>query len=143
MMNIMKTVTALTLSAAIVPALALSGAAFAAEGDDMQSDAMQHSSEQYMGSKPAGAIYADQVIGQTVKHRGSGEDIGQIQDLVIGDDGSIVGVVLTTSNFLGLGGQEVGLSWGQLEHTMEGDESVFYVDMDEEELKNAPEHTRE
>ncbi|MGM0451012.1 MAG: PRC-barrel domain-containing protein [Pseudomonadota bacterium] len=139
----MKTLTALTLSAAIVPAMTLSTAAFAAESDDMQADSEQHSSEQSMGAKPAGAIYAEDVIGQTVKHRETGEDVGQIEDLVIGDDGSIVGVVLTTSNFLGLGGQEVGLDWDQLEHTMEEDESAFYVDMDEEALRNAPEYTRE
>ena len=142
-MSMMKTLTALTLSAAIVPALALSTGAFAAESDDMQADAMEHSSEQYMSSKPVGAFYADEIIGKTVRHRGSDQDVGQIQDLVVGSDGSIVGVVLTTSNFLGLGGQEVGLGWSQLEHSMEEDQSVFYVDMDEESLRNAPELQRE
>ncbi|MGM0433847.1 MAG: PRC-barrel domain-containing protein [Pseudomonadota bacterium] len=104
---------------------------------------MESDSSQHMSSKSAGAVYAEDVIGETVKHRESGEEIGSIQDLVIGEDGRIAGVVITTGAFLGLGGQEVGLSWSELERTMEDDQAVFYVDMDEEELRNAPEYERE
>ncbi len=32
-----------------------------------------------MSGKPAGVIYADDVIGKTVKHRGSEEDVGEMQ----------------------------------------------------------------
>ena len=173
-MKIMKTITAVTLSAAIVPALALSTAAFAQSSDDgMQTGDQQRSSEQqgsgeeqwsseqesaseqqrsgmkqssgekYMSGKPAGGSYADELIGQTVKHRGSGEEIGEIQDLVIGKDGNVAGVVLSTGSFLGLGGQKVGLAWDQLQQSEEDNESVFYVDMDEETLRNAPEFKSE
>ncbi len=143
----MKKLTALTLSAAIVPALVLGTAAFAEDRDDMHDDDMQaeaeHAGEQYMSGKPAGAFYADDVIGKTVKHRASDEDVGEIEDLVIGEDGSILGVVISTGGFLGLGGQDVGLGWDQLQHTMEDDEYVFYVYMDEETLRNAPEYERD
>lgn len=145
MMKVMKNLTALILSAAIVPALALSTSAFAESQDGMQMDdqqrsGMQQSSgEKYISGKPAGGNYADELIGQSVKHRESGEEIGQIQDLVIGKDGNIAGVVLSTGSFLGLGGQRVGLAWDQLQQSQEGNESVFYVDMDEETLRNAPE----
>ncbi|SEP08588.1 PRC-barrel domain-containing protein [Aquisalimonas asiatica] len=138
----MKKLTALTLAAALAPALALSSAAFAEDRDDMQAEA-EHAGERYMSGKPSGAFYADDMIGKTVKHRGSDEDVGEIRDLVIGEDGRIVGVVVTTGGFLGLGGQDVGLGWDHLEHTMEDDESVFYVDMDEETLRNAPEYERD
>ncbi|WP_208297028.1 PRC-barrel domain-containing protein [Halospina denitrificans] len=147
----MKNLTALTLSAALVPALALSTAAFAESDDGMQMQDQERSSEQqrsgmqqssgekYLSGKPAGGSYADELIGQSVKHRESGEEIGQIQDLVIGKDGNIAGVVLSTGSFLGLGGQKVGLAWDQLQQSQEENESVFYVDMDEETLRNAPE----
>lgn len=142
----MKKLTSLILSVTIVPALALGTVAFAQDQgstqDDQQGIGDQHDDKQKMSVKPAGELYADDIIGQTVKHRGSGEDIGEIQDLVIGDDGHIAGVVLTTGDFLGLGGKDVSLDWEQLEHTMEENESVFYVDMDEEALRNAPEHKR-
>ena len=114
---------------------------------DQQASGEQRSGEhladqQYIDRKPAGALYADDVIGKTVKHRATGDDVGEIKDLVIGEDGRIVGVVVTTGGFLGLGGQEVGLGWNQLEHTIGDDESVFYTDMDEDTLKNAPEYDR-
>ena len=190
----MMKLNALILSAAMVPAFALSSIAFAddradqeragqeraesagqqesggqdrsglerAESTDQQragqqraeSAGQQQSSgqetagqeragEQYMSGKPAGAFYADEVIGNNVKHRGTDEDVGVIQDLVIGEDGRILGVVVTTGGFLGLGGQDVGLGWDHIEHSRENDESVFYTDMDEETLKNAPEYERD
>lgn len=144
----MKRLTALILSAAIVPAFALSTAAVAEDSDEMQESTEQHSAEQqadgeqFMTRKPAGAVYADDVIGKNVKTRGSGDEVGEVNDLIIGDDGQIIGVVVTTGTILGLGGQEVSLTWDQLEHTIEDDDSVFYVDIDEDTLKNAPEHER-
>lgn len=147
-MNTMKTLTAITLSAALVPALAFSTAAFAQEQGGMQSETADQQSgaragEQYLSSKPAGALSADDVIGKTVTHRGTDQSIGEIQDLVIGQDGRIAGVVIKTGGFMGLGGQDVGLAWDQLQHTMEEDESAFFVDMDEEKLREAPEYQNE
>ena len=136
-MNTIRTLTALTLTAVLIPAMALSTAAVA-----QSSEGMEAGSEHYMTSKPEGAMYGNEIIGQSVRHRGTDEEIGVISDLVIGSDGQIAGVVVTTGQFLGLGGQEIGLSWGQLEHTMEGDQSMFHVDMDEETLRNAPQLER-
>ncbi len=69
--------------------------------------------------------------------------VGEIQDLVIGEDGRIVGVVVKSGGFLGLGGQDIGLGWDHIEHTMEDDESVFYTDIDEETLRNSPKYERD
>ena len=99
--------------------------------------------EEFMSNKPAGALYADDLIGKNVKHRQTGDNVGEITDLIIGEDGRIAGVVVTTGTFLGLGGQEVSMSWDQLQHSMEDDDSVFYTDMDEDSLKNAPEYNRD
>jgi hypothetical protein len=196
---IMKKLTALTLSAAMVPALALGTVAFASqstegtqadeqgiddqgmerageqddelrsgeqdseewgseeqggdewgseeqageEGDQEQLSGQQGSGEQFMSRKPAGALYGDDVIGKSVKLRSSGDDIGEIEDLVIGEDGRVLGAVVTTGGFLGLGGQEIGVGWDHMQHSMEEDDSVFYVDMDEESLQNAPELERD
>jgi len=163
----MKKLTALTLAAALVPALALGTAAFAQEqggepadhegigeeqADEQRDDALrddelrageQRDDEQFMSRKPAGALYTDGVIGKTVKHRESGDNVGEIKDLIIGDDGRVLGAVITTGGFLGLGGQDVSLGWDHLERVMEDDRSVFYVDMDKETLRNAPEHERD
>ncbi len=166
----MKKLTTLILSAAIVPALALSTTAMAEKHDAMKADTEQRTGEQssgeqrtgekdtgegeqiaderrvgehQMSGKPAGAFYADNVIGKTVKHRGSDEDVGEIQDLIIGEDGRIVGVVVKTDGFLGLGGQDIGLRWDHIEHTMEDDELVLYTDLDEETLRSSPKYERD
>jgi hypothetical protein len=199
----MKKLTALILSAAIVPLLAMGTSAIADEHDDMQADTGQHADEQGvekevaeeeaaekeaadeqaadeqgagkeaadkqgaekeaadeqgaekqdagkqggdeqpMSAKPAGAFHADDVIGKTLKRRQSDEDVGEIQDLIIGEDNRIVGVVVKTSGFLGRGGQHTGLGWDRVEHTIDDDEHVFYTDIDEETLKNLPEYKRD
>ena len=137
-MNVTNTLTAMALSAALVSTFALSTAASAQSSEDMYSGGQ----EKYMTSKPEGAMFSNEVIGQSVRHRGTDQTIGVVRDLVIDRDGQLIGAVLTTGTFLGLGGQEIGLSWDQLQHTSEGGESRFYVDMDEETLRNAPELER-
>lgn len=145
----MKKLTTFILSAAFVPALALSTSAIADKHDAMKADGEQQMSgqqragEQQMTSKPAGAFYADDIIGKNIKQRNSDEEIGEIQDLIIGEDGQVVGVVVTTGAFLGLGGQEVGLAWDQVEHTVEDDESVFYTNVDEDTLRESPKYERD
>jgi hypothetical protein len=154
----MKKLTTVILSAAFVPALALSTAVIADKHGDMKADDEQRTGEQYtdeqrageqrtgeqhLSAKPEGAFYADDVIGKTIKHRGSDEDVGEIEDLVIGADGRLIGVVVKTGGFLGLGGQDVGLGWDHIEHTMEDGDSVFYTDIDEDTLRNSPEYERD
>lgn len=161
----------LILSAAIVPGFALSTAVIAGNHDntkmdtgntkvdtelraDEQVSGQQHdgekqrtdgkrAGEQQMSGKPVGAFHAEDVIGKTVKHRESDEDVGEIQDLIISEDNRIVGVVVKTSGFLGLGGQHAGLGWDHIERTMEEDESVFYTDIDEEALRNSSKYERD
>ena len=153
----MKKLSTLILSATIIPAFALGTAAFAQEHAGTQTDQQgigeqradeqradeQRAGEHFMSRKPVGALYADDVIGKTVKHRQTGDDVGKIGDLVIGEDGRILGVVVQTGGFLGLGGQDVSLGWEYLEHTVEDDGSAFYVNMDEDTLRSAPEHERD
>ncbi|WP_290786933.1 PRC-barrel domain-containing protein [Halomonas sp.] len=140
----MKKLTTFILSAAFVPALALSTSAIADKHDAMKADGEQQmSGQEQMTSKPAGAFYADDIIGKNIKQRNSDEEIGEIQDLIIGEDGQVVGVVVTTGAFLGLGGQEVGLAWDQVEHTVEDDESVFYTNVDEDTLRESPKYERD
>lgn len=149
----MKKLTAFLLSAAIVPALSFSTITMADKHDAMKEDAEQRSGQQHaeqqraggqqLSGKPAGAFYADDIIGKILKHRLSDEEIGEIQDLIIGNDGRIVGVVVKTGAFLGLGGQDVGLGWEHVEHTMEDEEPVFYTDINEDTLRESPKFERD
>ncbi|SEN70324.1 PRC-barrel domain-containing protein [Halomonas caseinilytica] len=154
----MKKLTTLILYAAIASPFALSTVAVAENQDNMQADEKQSSgmqdanqknaseqrtNEPQFSSKPSSAFYATDVIGSNVKHRQSNEGIGEVKDLIIEKDGRIIGVVVTTSGFLGLGGQDTGLGWDHIEHSMEDEESVFYTDMEEEALRNSPKFERD
>jgi len=143
MMKLTRQLTALSLAIAIAPALAMSTTAFADDRSSKRADTEQRAGEHFMSRKPAGALYAEDVIGTTVKHRQSGDDVGEIQDLIISDKGRVVAVVVTTGGFLGLGGQDVSLAWDRLNHAIEDDESVFYVNINKETLKKAPEYKRD
>ncbi|MCC5858562.1 MAG: PRC-barrel domain-containing protein [Ectothiorhodospiraceae bacterium] len=153
----MKKLNAMALSALLLPALSLGSVAFAdgtygghrqANGQHAQDQRVdraggQLAQQRYISRKPAGTFHADEFIGSNVKHRGSDEDIGKVQNLIIGEDGQIVGVVLAAGGFMGLGGQRVALSWNQLEHTREDNASVFYVHMDEDTLRHAPAYEKD
>ncbi|NYS59393.1 PRC-barrel domain-containing protein [Vreelandella salicampi] len=93
--------------------------------------------------KPSSAFFAADVIGNHVNHRNSDENIGEIKDLIIGTDGRVVGVVVLTSGFLVDGGQEAGLAWDQINHSMEDGESVFYTEIDEEALRKTLKYVRD
>jgi len=98
--------------------------------------------ERFLNNKPSGALYADDVIGKNVKQRQSDDDVGEIQNLVISADGRILGAVIKSGGFLGLGGQDVVLGWDHIKHSVEDGDSVFRVDMDKDSLKGAPKYTR-
>ena len=103
---------------------------------------MQRTEDQFMRQKPDGAVYAESLIGKPVKHRQSGDVVGEIHDFVIGDNGRIIGVLVVTGGFLGLGGQNVSLRWDQLEHALEDGDALFYTDLDTATMRNAPKYGR-
>lgn len=96
----------------------------------------------FFSDRPDNSLYADDMIGKTIKHRGTSENVGDIQDLVIGNDGRITGVLVKTGGFWGMGGQEVNMSWDNLHHCMNDGEHEFYTHATEDSLRNAPKYNR-
>jgi len=69
----------------------------------------------------------------------AGEEIGSINDMIIGTDGRIRGVVIGVGGFLGLGEKDVALDRATLERSMDSDGDVVWVlDATTEELEAAP-----
>ena len=132
----MKRMTATTLSVVIGLAMMLGMGSLAAvdQANGMDDD-------KYMSSKPAGAFHANELIGSTVKG-GTDEDVGSVNDLIIDEDGQIVGVIVGVGGFLGIGDKDVAMSWDQIEltHDAEDDEYILRTDADEEMLDAAPEY---
>jgi sporulation protein YlmC with PRC-barrel domain len=105
--------------------------------------AQQPQDQQLEGTQQAlgaGEILADDLIGETV-YSGQGEEaeeIGQISDLVVGEQGEISAAVIGVGGFLGIGERDVAIDFEQLHFTQDQDGELRIVaDMTREQLEQA------
>lgn len=103
--------------------------AYAAEGDRFLTSAED-------------AGMASTLIGESV-YTSTAEDaesVGDINDLVLGSDGSIDAAIIGVGGFLGLGEKNVAVSYDNLKLTREDDGTQYVVlETSKEELESAPE----
>ncbi|MFU8896232.1 MAG: PRC-barrel domain-containing protein [Gammaproteobacteria bacterium] len=97
-----------------------------------------------LSTKPANAFHGDKLLSAELRSRPEETKIGSIDELVIDNDGQIVAVIVSVGGFLGMGQRDVAISWDsiQAETDAEGD-TRFFVNMTEEQLKNAPKFNRD
>ena len=82
---------------------------------------------------------ANEFIGKTV-YSSNNENVGEINDLVFGNDGKIIGVVVGVGGFLGIGEKDVLVSLDSIKMIKpDGSDSVqLTVSASKEALENAP-----
>jgi sporulation protein YlmC with PRC-barrel domain len=83
---------------------------------------------------------ANEFIGKTV-YSATNENVGEINDIVFGNDGKIVGVVVGVGGFLGIGEKDVLVSLDSVKMvkaTDGSDTTQLVVDASKEMLENAP-----
>lgn len=99
----------------------------------------------YLSSAPANSFNSDKLIGAELQSRSNDETVGEISDLVIGEDGHIAAVIVEVGGFLGLGEKEVAVSWDAIERRSneDGDGYYYSVDTTKDALNNAPEYKTE
>ena len=70
----------------------------------------------------------------------TGEDIGEVNDMVISADGTLTGVVIGVGGFLGIGEKDVAIAFDRIEilQEAEGDDLTFVLNATEDELDAAP-----
>jgi sporulation protein YlmC with PRC-barrel domain len=129
------------LMATAVSLVATGGAFAAGEADTTTAQPM---TELYLQGPGEGEL-ATTIIGQTVyTSDAQDEAVGDINDLIVGDDGTIEAVVIGVGGFLGVGEKNVAVSYDSLHWTDEGDGDRFAVfEASREDLQNAPEFTPE
>ena len=73
------------------------------------------------------------------------EEVGEIGDLVIGDDGTVSDVIVDVGGFLGLGEKPVSIAYDsvQIMKQTDGDDMRAYVAMTEDQLKELPKYEAE
>lgn len=125
-----------------------SAASATADAADDAADAMDEASatEVAEGTPVEGQIFeqsADTYLASTLMdatiYNNSEEEVGDVNDMIVGSDGSIKGVVIGVGGFLGVGEKDVAVELSRLEmsHDENGD-TFFTADLTEEELEAAP-----
>ena len=81
-------------------------------------------------------LSATTIIGDDIKNA-AGEDLGKLEDIMLDvSDGRISYAVITFGGFLGMGNKLFAVPWSAL--VLNADEKCFYLDIDKEQLENAP-----
>ena len=77
----------------------------------------------------------------TAVYGANDESVGEIDSLVIGEDGKVSEVVINVGGFLGLGEKPVAVTFDELQILQEtdGDDLRVYIDSTEERLEAQPE----
>ena len=85
---------------------------------------------------------ASQWIGETVyaSEAENAETIGEIEDLIVGNDGNIDAAIVGVGGFLGVGEKDVAVSFERLKFvSKDGGDSYVVLETTKEELDSAPE----
>jgi len=87
---------------------------------------------------------ADDLEGSYV-YGANDETVGEIDTLLLGDNGKIDRVVINVGGFLGLGEKPVAVTFDELQvlQNVEGDDVRIYIDSTEERLESQPEYQGE
>lgn len=95
--------------------------------------------EQLVTARPVeeieGVIRIDDVIGADIRNM-EDEDLGDIDDVVLGDDGTPQYVLLSHGGFLGVGEDQAAVRWSDLQAVPQLD--TFVLDVPEDVFEDAP-----
>lgn len=85
---------------------------------------------------------ASEMIGTTVRNT-AGENIGEVNEIILASDGKVRAVILGVGGFLGMGERDVAVAFNSLKITRDSDnDEVITVDASKETLNNAPQWER-
>ena len=82
---------------------------------------------------------ATELIGEPI-YNAAAEELGNIDDIVLNEDGEVIAVLVGIGGFLGIGERSVAISWSSLEQERTAEDDVrLILDVNREALENAPE----
>lgn len=86
---------------------------------------------------PLMAIPAGDLVGKTVVNQ-QGEDVGEIEDIVVGGSDRSVQAVVSVGGFLGIGAKDIAMSFDELQAGEDGETVLLTSGATIEELKQRP-----
>jgi PRC-barrel domain len=116
-----------------------------ADTDTMATDQMAPApdvaanNEVYIPTQASEEDLASNWIGKSL-YNGSDENLGDINDILIGQDGNIRAVIVGVGGFLGIGEKDVAVSFNAIEpRADENGDVTLYLNATQEQLESAPE----
>lgn len=105
---------------------------------EQQSADSTASGDMFMTKQTEDQIRSDQLVGSNIVNA-SDDKIGSISDLIMNQNGQVVGIVVGVGGFLGMGEKQVALSWDAVEITTAEDEASYQVktSIEKKDLDNA------
>jgi len=104
------------------------------------SDQAGNSAKMFIEQQRPGEVLASSLIGSTVEGP-SGEALGDINDVVLNDEGIVDGVVIGVGGFLGIGEKNVAVSFDAIERSTDaGGNIVLTLNTTAEDLESAPQY---
>ncbi|MCG2581339.1 MAG: PRC-barrel domain-containing protein [Marinobacter sp.] len=110
-----------------------------AQSDPKAGDQSRMQNQGYIASAPANGMQASDLIGAGVKTTGD-EKVGAVSDLIIDQDGQVVGIVVGVGGFLGMGEKDVAIGWDDVTKLGASDEQDLRINLTREDLEGAPEY---
>ncbi len=102
--------------------------------------AMAQSQVEYIAKQTSGEWLASRMIGVSVENS-AGEALGAVNDLILGQNGEVVGAVIGVGGFLGMGEKNVAVPYSVVSTTQKDDETVVILAATKEELQAAPDYS--
>jgi sporulation protein YlmC with PRC-barrel domain len=102
--------------------------------------AMAQSQVDYIAQQQSGEWLASRMIGVKVENS-SGEALGDVNDLILGQNGEVVGAVIGVGGFLGMGEKNVAVPYSAVSTTQKDDATVVLLAATKEELQAAPDYS--
>lgn len=98
--------------------------------------------EMFIQQQRPGEMLASSLIGSTVEDP-AGEPLGDINDVVLTDQGIVDGVVIGVGGFLGIGEKEVAVSFDAIKQATDADGNiVLTLNTTAGELESAPQYVK-
>jgi sporulation protein YlmC with PRC-barrel domain len=127
--NAMKVVTTKILPIVVAGMLVAGTSAFAQQSSAARGEVMN--------SVPANARTVTDWYKQNV-YDPKEQKIGQIKDVLVGQNGQIEAAIVGVGGFLGAGGKDVAVSFNSIKATKKNDKTYLTLDTTKDALKNAP-----
>jgi hypothetical protein len=101
-------------------------------------DSMAATDEVYIGAQASEEDLASNWMGKSL-YNGADENLGDINDILIGANGEIRAVIVGVGGFLGIGEKDVAVSFSAIEPRTDADGNVdLYLNATQEQLEAAP-----